>query len=107
MHNGGRMRLVVGCTLKAPEIEAIERGEDLRTRVADKLTSVPLAPPDPATTNALELVAWMVARGHLDVKVAVPCDDDGLPVPDDAIFHEKSGIIQDPRRRPHRLDRQH
>ena len=37
----------------------------------------------------------MVARGHLDVKVAVPCDGDGRPVENHAIFHEKSGIIQD------------
>lgn len=95
VHNGGRMRLVVGCTLNAPEIEAIERGEDLRTRVAAKLTSVPLAPPDPTAEDALELLAWMVARGHLDVKVAVPCDDEGRPLANNAIFHEKSGIIQD------------
>ena len=95
VRNGGTMRLVVGCTLKQPEVEAIERGEDLRARVADKLASLPLAPPDPATTNALELLAWMVARGHLEVKVAVPCDGNGRPVADEAIFHEKSGIIQD------------
>ncbi len=95
VRNGGTMRLVVGCTLDPPEIEAIERGEDLRARVADKLASAPLAPPDTATTDALELLSWMVARGHLEVKVAVPCDGEGHPVADRAIFHEKSGIIQD------------
>ena len=95
VRNGGVMRLVVGCTLNAPEIEAIERGEDLRTRVEGKLASLPLAPPDTASTDALELLAWMVARGHLDVKVAVPCDGDGRPVENEAIFHEKSGIIED------------
>ena len=89
------MRLVVGCTLNAPEIDAIERGEDLRTRVEAKLASLPLAPPDTAAADALELLSWMVARGHLDVKVAVPCDGDGRPVENQAIFHEKSGIIQD------------
>ena len=30
VRNGGRMRLVAGCTLAAPEIEAIEEGEELR-----------------------------------------------------------------------------
>ena len=95
VRNGGRMRLVVGCTLNAPEIEAIERGEDLRGRVEAKLASLPLAPPDAAAGDALELLSWMVAGGHLDVKVAVPCDGDGRPVDSDAIFHEKSGIIQD------------
>ena len=37
----------------------------------------------------------MVAKGHLDVKVAVPCDQQRRPVRTDAIFHEKAGIIED------------
>ena len=95
VRNGGRMRLVVGCTLEPPEIEAIEKGEQLRDLVSCRLVSLPLAPPDPASSDALELLAWMIARGHLDVKVAVPCDAGGKPIPADGIFHEKAGIIQD------------
>ena len=95
VHNGGRMRLVVGCTLEPPEVEAVERGEQLRTLVERRLTSPPLAPPDPASADALELLAWVVARGFLDVKVAVPCDTDHEPIPSDGIFHEKAGIIED------------
>ena len=89
------MRLVVGCTLEPPEIEAIARGENLRDLVEQHLVSVPLAPPDPLSSDALELLAWMIARGHLEVKVAVPCDADKKPVPADGIFHEKAGIIED------------
>ena len=37
----------------------------------------------------------MVAHGYLDVKVAVPCDAAGKPIPDAGIFHEKSGVIED------------
>ena len=95
VRNGGRMRLVAGCTLAAPEIEAIERGEQLRDLVERRLTSPPLDPPDSDSSQALELLAWMVARGFLDVKVAVPCDADSKPIPADGIFHEKAGIIQD------------
>ncbi len=95
VRNGGRMRLVVGCTLAPPEIEAIEKGERLRDLVERRLASLPLAPPDPASADALELLAWMVARGFLDVKVAVPCDADGKPIPADGIFHEKAGIVED------------
>ena len=95
VRNAGRMRLVVGCTLEPSEIEAIERGEALRDRVERRLASLPLAPPDPASSEALELLAWMIARGHLDVKVAVPCDPDGRPIPSDGIFHEKAGIVAD------------
>ena len=95
VRNGGRMRLVAGCTLAPPEIEAIEKGEQLRDLVERHLANLPPAPPDPASSDALELLAWMVARGHLDVKVAVPCDANSKPIPADGIFHEKAGIIED------------
>ena len=95
VRNGGHMRLVVGCTLEPPEIEAIAQGENLRGLVEQHLVNVPLAPPDSDSSDALELLAWMIARGHLEVKVAVPCDADKKPVPADGIFHEKAGIIED------------
>ncbi len=95
VRNGGRMRLVVGCTLQPPEIEAIERGEALRDLVDRRAEALPLAPPDAESTEALELLAWMIARGHLEVKVAVPCDVGGKPIPSHGIFHEKAGIIED------------
>ena len=95
VRNDGRMRLIVGCTLNPPEIEAIEKGEQLRLLVERHMDNLPLAPPDQPTSDALELLAWMVARGHLDVRVAVPCDSDRRPIPADGIFHEKAGIIQD------------
>ncbi|MXY68847.1 MAG: helicase [Acidobacteriia bacterium] len=95
VHNKGKMRLVVGCTLKEAEIDAIQRGEELRTQVERRLTALPLTPPNTDAANALELLAWMIGRSHLDVKVAVPCDEKRLPVNDPAIFHEKSGVIED------------
>ncbi len=95
VHNDGHMRLLVGCTLEAEEIAAIERGEALREQVERRLARLPLAPPDADVGDALELLAWMIGRGHLDVKVAVPCNAEGVPVPDGAIFHEKAGIVED------------
>ena len=95
VRNGGRMRLVVGCTLEPSEIEAIERGEELRDRVGQHLAGFPLTPPDTASSEALELLAWMIAHGHLEVRVAVPCGPDGRPIPSDGIFHEKAGIVAD------------
>ena len=96
VHNKGKMRLVVGCTLKKAEIDAIQRGEDLRAQVERRLTELPLTPPNTDAANALELLAWMIGCGYLEVKVAVPCNEKRLPVDNPAIFHEKSGIIEDP-----------
>ena len=95
VRNKGRMRLVVGCTLGQEEIAAIERGESLRDQAERRLESLPLVPGDQYMKDALELLTWMVARNHLEVKVAVPCDARRKPVPASGIFHEKAGIIQD------------
>ena len=95
VRNGGRMRMIVGCTLDPPEIEAIEKGERLRDLVEKHLTNLPLAPSGTEASDALELLAWMIARGYLDVKVAVPCDANRKPIPAEGIFHEKAGIIED------------
>ena len=94
VQNDGVMRMIVGCTLAQDEIDAIARGERLRDAVRRSLTIAPL-PPDSKDTDALELLAWMVAHEHLEVKVAVPCDADRRPVVDEAIFHEKTGVIED------------
>ena len=95
VRNNGHMRLLVGCTLGAEEIAAIERGGALREQVERRLARLPLTPPDAEAGGALELLAWMIGRGCLDVKVAVPCNAEGVLVPDGAIFHEKAGILED------------
>ena len=92
---GGRMRLVVGCTLTEAEVAAIERGEQLRAAVEQRLGSLPLAPADDQERQALELLSWMVARGHLELKVAIPCDARRRPVAGTTLFHEKAGIVED------------
>jgi hypothetical protein len=63
------MRMVVGCTLDPPEVKAIQQGEELRTQVERHLTAMPLIPTDPSMAKALELLAWMVAQGRLEVRV--------------------------------------
>jgi superfamily II DNA or RNA helicase len=95
IRNSGRMRLIVGCTLNPPEIQAIERGEKLRDAVERHLATVPLSPPDQKSSDALELLAWMTAAGILEIKVAVPCDEKRRPMSADGIFHEKAGIVDD------------
>ena len=56
VRNNGRMRLVVGCTLKQPEIEAIEEGEKLRKQVERHFANMPLMATDAETREALELL---------------------------------------------------
>lgn len=95
VRNGGRMRLIVGCTLEPEELAAIEKGESLRDAVRQRLEARPLEPPDVAAHDALELLAWMIGQGILEVKVAVPCDSQRKPIAAEGIFHEKAGVIED------------
>ena len=43
----------------------------------------------------MSLLAWMIANERLDVKVAVRADENRQPIKSTAIFHEKTGIIED------------
>ncbi len=86
--NDGRMRLIVGLTLGPSEQEALTEGYDLREQIAARLCAIDLTPPDAHAQNGLEMLAWMIAQGHLDVKVAIPVGSSG-------IYHEKVGIITD------------
>jgi SNF2 family DNA or RNA helicase len=95
IRNGGRMRLIVGCTLDANDVEAITRGQSLRETVSARFGATPLAPESQGEERALELLAWMVAQGFLEVKVAVPCDSARRPVVSTVLFHEKAGIVED------------
>ena len=96
VHNNGKMRLVIGCTLGEEEVKAIERGEKLREVVGNRLCDFPLKPTSTYEINALELLAWMIGKDYLDVKLAIPCSiKERKPVASYGIFHEKAGIIED------------
>lgn len=95
VRNGGRVRLLVGCTLEKAEVDAITHGAEIREQVKSHLLRYPLKPGNQKEVEALELLAWMVAQQILEVKVAVPCDERRRPVPAEGLFHEKSGIVED------------
>jgi ERCC4-related helicase len=97
VRNNGRMRLVVGCTLQQAEADAIEKGLSLREAVEMHMRPIPLDAQHPEQSDALELLSWMVARGFLEVKLAVPCDVSRKPIATEGIFHEKAGVIEDRR----------
>ncbi len=95
LRNDGRMRLVVGCTLDVAEAEAIAHGEEARAVVDAKVKHAPLVAGNADEQHGLEMLSWMVARGFLEVRVAIPCTPDGTPCAGTAIFHEKTGVIED------------
>jgi len=96
VHNDGKMRLVIGCTISDEEVKAIESGEKLRGTVEKRLCEFPLKPTSTYEINALQLLAWMIENDYLEVKLAIPCSiKERKPVASYGIFHEKAGIIED------------
>jgi hypothetical protein len=105
--NRGRMRLIVGCTLTDRDLAAIQKGEDLRDTVDTALLATPLQTEDGAAVDALELVAWMVAKQFLDVKVAVPRDGKRRPHRGRGTVPREGGHHQRRQGQPARFQRQH
>ena len=98
IQNGGHMRLLVGADLSEQDVEAIQQGYDLKKRVAQRLLERFPDPQDALLRERLAALAWMVAEGTLDIKVVLPRDERGLPLPAalaEDYYHAKLGIFTD------------
>ncbi|MFC1976108.1 helicase-related protein [Chloroflexota bacterium] len=98
IQNGGQMRLLVGAQLSRKDVEAIEAGYDLKQTVEGRLIEVFHDPADALMQQRLKVLAWMIADGTLEIKVVLPTDPYGRPLPTEAAtpyFHAKSGIFTD------------
>ena len=107
------MRLITGTTWSAEDIEAYRRGLELLKGSLERTAVLRLEPTD-AECQRLGLpkgwkptedqiarerfgaLAWMVAAGLLEVKIALPLDQTGHPLypgHGGALFHPKTGIV--------------
>ena len=98
IQNNGRMRLLVGADLSEHDVKAIEDGYDLQQKVSERLLERFPDPEDALLKQRLEVMAWMVAEGTLEIQVVLPKDDKGLPIPASVAqdyYHPKSGVFTD------------
>ncbi len=98
IQNGGHMRLLVGASLDEGDVEAIRKGHDLQERVTTRLLERFPDPQDALLRQRLEVMAWMVAAGTLEIRVVLPRDAHGAPIPANLAqdyYHPKSGIFTD------------
>ena len=96
----GHMRLIVGADLDPADVQAILQGDSERlamqlNRELERQESWP-----EQVTHGVELLAWMVAHGYLDVRVAFRVHGKtGTPMPftsvADGYVHEKWAIFTD------------
>ncbi len=90
---GGHMRMIVSHVLTQDDITAMEKGYDIRERLGGLITLA--LPTDKVLAARLECLAWLVAAGRLDIKIALPTDDKGRLIGGQSLFHEKVMLLTD------------
>ena len=102
--NDGSMRLLCGADLSPGDVEAILRGESKRDTVesaAERAMLRALERDDDLAADLearFEILAWLVAKERLDIRVVLPVGADGLPIPrpdSQEYYHPKEGILKD------------
>jgi len=100
IRNGGRMRLITSVKLSEEDAEAINRGASPEKTIEDALQRDFIEPADLSGRSRLQALAWLVARGLLEIKVAIPIERGGGVQPcgpgKNELFHSKVGIFTDP-----------
>lgn len=82
----GRMRIVCSPMLTQADADAIERGYQDRETISGQVLSEEISRAASRYRDATELLAWMVAEGILDIRIAMPTQGHG-------IYHEKFGLF--------------
>lgn len=97
IRNGGNMKLVVGAKLRKQDIEAIERGTKSKEEAIADLVLHDLASIESEfVKDHVRALAFMIAAGKLDIKVAIPVGASSQDMDDfEGIYHMKVGIFSD------------
>nr|WP_198648754.1 hypothetical protein [Cyanothece sp. BG0011] len=100
LYNEGKMRLIMGCQFSPQDLTAIQQGYELKEAISTCLDRELEPPKTLAQLKHFEILSWLIAHHYLEIKIAIPLRDNGLPEPDKPldtrhIFHEKIGIFTD------------
>ena len=96
---GGQVRLLVGAEVAEQDAQALAGATEIPPAFAARLAER-LVTADEVASRRLEVLAWLVQEGRLEVRVAVALDDEGRPlVAGEGVpyFHEKIGVLRDSR----------
>ncbi|MEL4898347.1 SNF2-related protein, partial [Crocosphaera sp. Alani8] len=100
LYNEGKMRLIMGCQFSPQDLTAIQQGYELKEAIATCLDRELEPPKTFVQLKHFEILSWLIAHHYLEIKIAIPLKNNGLPEPDKPldtrhIFHEKTGIFTD------------
>jgi SNF2 family DNA or RNA helicase len=99
IRHGGIMRVVAGAELTDEDVAACERGHPFDQVLTDRLLAgLPAEAVDTVTRHYLDLLAWLVREGRLEIRIGVARSPEGrLLRPSEAgrLFHSKYGALHD------------
>jgi superfamily II DNA or RNA helicase len=99
--NGGEMKLITSAYLQKADVDAIRKGTtDPEAVIAESGIREIEEVNEPFIMEHLKALAWLVAKGRLTIKIAVPVDESGVPLTSETIekeglFHPKIGVFRD------------
>lgn len=88
--NGGKIKFIVSPLLSDEDIAAIQQGYDEREIIKDSLLREFYEPVNSSERERLNWLAWLIAEGTLEIKVAFT-----LPQKATGMYHEKIGLLYD------------
>lgn len=100
--NDGEMKIVVSVRLSKDDVEAINKGsKSPQSAIEDAMINDMESLEEGLVKNRLKALAYLVAKGKLEIKVAVLTNQKGEPLSSESaqynIFHQKVGIAVDER----------
>ncbi len=97
VNGNGTVRLLCGAELRDEDVEALQGNAITNGPLADRLAAG-LVTSDEVDRRRIEVLAWLIKKGRLTVKIAVAVDAEGKPIVGDGskpYFHEKIGVLRD------------
>ncbi len=89
--NGGNIQLIASPYLSDDDIKSIREGYELRENVVKRAVLRELREAENNHEESrLNLLAYLIAEGYLDIKIALTEDESKL-----GMYHEKMGLIED------------
>lgn len=99
--NGGKMKLLVSAKLRKQDVEAITKGLEEPEKIISELVLSDLeSMENEFISDHVKALGWMIANKTLEIKIAIPLDEEGKVLEGDIIqqrgmFHQKVGILED------------
>ena len=98
--NDGTVRLLVGARLDPADCKALQGRARLEETLERRLLAGDELGGDVVARHRLEVIAWLVRRGRLSIRVGLPCDAGGNLLPAESpeaqrYFHPKWGVLTD------------